>query len=174
MGSGAGPASQGTYSLSLGWVSVFINQAELDLAALVLSRGHLRGKTYSLIWEEESTLLASELPQPGNSLTSCCPRAFSLLCVVGGDGQSRRDVACLGGCPEEVPSLKLRNSDVSSRDFDTFPPSYRKVMLFIFESRTSHPRSSHHGTVETNPTRTHEVEGSIPGLAQWVKDPALP
>ena len=26
----------------------------------------------------------------------------------------------------------------------------------------------------TNPTRDHEVVGSIPGLAHWVGDPALP
>ena len=33
--------------------------------------------------------------------------------------------------------------------------------------------SSHRGSVEVNPTRNHEVEASIPGLAQQVKDPAL-
>ena len=34
--------------------------------------------------------------------------------------------------------------------------------------------SSRLGTVEANPTRNHEVVGSIPGLALSVKDPVLP
>ena len=33
--------------------------------------------------------------------------------------------------------------------------------------------SSHRGAAEMNPTRNHKVVGSIPGLAQWVKDPVL-
>ena len=33
--------------------------------------------------------------------------------------------------------------------------------------------SSHCGAAETNPTRNNEVVGSMLGLNQWIKDPAL-
>ena len=48
-----------------------------------------------------------------------------------------------------------------------------KPLAFLFFKSLKF-RGSHRGTVEPNLTRNHEVAGSIPGLSQWVKDPALP
>ena len=40
--------------------------------------------------------------------------------------------------------------------------------------KTPHSGSFCCGSEETNPTRSQEVVGSIPGLAQWLKDLVLP
>ena len=51
--------------------------------------------------------------------------------------------------------------------FSLQPDNQVLIKYFIY-------RSSHHSTVEMNPTKYHEYVGLIPGLVQWVKDPSLP
>ena len=44
----------------------------------------------------------------------------------------------------------------------------------ISESSKTHTQESHHGSAVTNQTSICEDAGFTPGLAQWVKGPALP
>ena len=48
---------------------------------------------------------------------------------------------------------------------------YQLCFLHVFSFKKCSFWSSYHGAAEMNLTGNHEVAGSIPGLAHWVKDP---
>ena len=77
-------------------------------------------------------------------------------------------------CPELI--LLTGGSCALVWDVFFFLPFYPKTAeeAAVKEKiKTSAERSPRCGTVEMNPTRNHEVAGSIPGFVQLVKDQAL-
>ena len=86
--------------------------------------------------------------------------------LLGGPGGYGCGQSSQRECPS-VRDLPQQTEPSQGRSFPgprtTFPDEWKKVNY----------RSSHRSVAEMNPTRNHKVVGSIPGLAQWVKDPAL-
>uniref|UniRef100_A0A8D1EFH3 Leucine rich repeats and calponin homology domain containing 1 n=1 Tax=Sus scrofa TaxID=9823 RepID=A0A8D1EFH3_PIG len=77
-------------------------------------------------------------------------------------------VLLLENNPLQSPPAQVRGS-----------PSKRSDLVCIVNMLNENAKmkmcgSSCCGAAETNPTRSHEVAGSIPGLPECVKDPALP
>ena len=79
------------------------------------------------------------------------------------------------------PVILIVDQDIEIQEYLHCPNgqvSFWKVSIFIAAlymvtlEELMH-RSSRHGAGEMNPTRSPEVLGLIPGLAQWVKDLAL-
>ena len=58
-------------------------------------------------------------------------------------------------------------------EYDLYLYTYTSLSITDFKTKKDITWSSHHGAAEMSSSRNHEVEGSIPGLAQCVKDLAL-
>ena len=66
----------------------------------------------------------------------------------------------------DVPILKLLQS-IMTLENDNLNENYWILKYYL------HLESSCHGSVVNEANRKHGVTGSIPGLAQWVKDPVF-
>ena len=83
-------------------------------------------------------------------------------------------------CKGTATAGRIRTGGLGHRHKHAAPPMKSRPTTSTKPKDMAGPYSSlmrelkqYHGAVEANPTGNHGVSGSVPSLAQWVKNPML-
>ena len=81
-----------------------------------------------------------------------------------------KDIDCMNGYENKTHIYCLQETHFTSRETYKLKVRGWKKIFHAMETKIIWSRSSHCGTVETNPISIHEDAGMTPSLTQYVKD----
>ena len=110
----------------------------------------------------DPTLASPHTQLPKYQVGSSCPPRLSLTPLDGGWSGWNQEIW-------KIRRLGVRNQGLPRTAWGQLD----RHELLVSSVQNWRDRSSHYGSAVMNPTSIHEDVGLIPGLIQWVKDPAL-